>query len=383
MKKELSIYIHIPFCVSKCYYCDFVSFENCKEEIIEKYFDALVKEIIMNAELLSEREVKTIYIGGGTPSFVHSKYIEMVLNTIFMLTDKSKIEEITIEVNPCSLTTDKAKKYYEIGINRVSIGLQTIYDEVLKTIGRKHTYKDFINALNILTNVGFKNLSCDIIYPLPNLDLNMFKYEIDEITRFAKKYPLKHISAYNLEVHPGSKLEFLIKEGYIKMCDEDEEYNMREYLNNKLLEEGFINYEISNYCLKGYESMHNTAYWNQSEYLGLGLNASSFINGSRYKSIDDINKYINEIDNNNVSKIDREDLDFLNLMKEYIILRLRLSDGVILKDFERKFNSSIYKYFENEKEEIENDNLIEVNKSSIKLSKRGKEVANLVWEKFI
>ena len=383
MKKDLSIYIHIPFCVSKCFYCDFISFSDCKEEIIDKYFKALVNEIMMNAEILSERDVKTIYIGGGTPSFANSKYIEMILNTIYMLTDKSKIEEITIEVNPCSLTLEKAKKYFELGINRVSIGMQTIYNDILKIIGRRHTYQDFLNTLDILTSVGFKNISCDIIYPLPNLNLKDFKTEIYEVINLSKKYPLKHISIYNLELHPGSKLEFLLNEGYVKLCSEDEEYEMREYLNNKLECEGFINYEISNFSLKGYESKHNISYWNQDEYLGLGLNASSFINGSRYKNVDKLEDYILEIQNGNITKIDREDLDFLSLMKEYIILRLRLNDGIILKDFERKFNSSIYEYFTSEIEELKNNNLIEVNSTNIKLTNRGKEVANLVWEKFI
>lgn len=383
MKKDLSIYIHTPFCISKCHYCDFTSFSGCSDDLIEKYFKALTNEIIMNSELISQSNIKTIYIGGGTPSFVDAKYIEMVVNTIYMLTDKNTIKEITIEVNPCSLTLEKAKKYYEIGINRISIGLQTIYDNILKTIGRKHTYKDFLNALKILNDIGFNNLSCDIIYPLPNLDLKDFKNEIDEIIDLSKKYPLKHISIYNLEVHEGTKLEFLLNEGYVKLCDEEEEYEMRKYLNNRLEKSGFKNYEISNYALPSYESIHNTAYWNQNEYLGLGASASSFINGSRYKNVDKLEDYILEIQNGNITKLDREDLDFLSLMKEYIILRLRLDDGIILKDFERKFNSSIYEYFTNEIEELKNNNLIEVNSTNIKLTNRGKEVANLVWEKFI
>lgn len=383
MKKDLSIYIHIPFCVSKCHYCDFTSFSGCDERIIEKYFKALTNEIIMNSELISQSNIKTIYIGGGTPSFVDAKYIEMILNTIYMLTDKSTIEEITIEVNPCSLTLEKAKKYHDIGINRISIGLQTIYNDILKIIGRKHTYEDFLNTLNILNNVGFNNLSCDIIYPLPNLSLKNFKSEIDEIINLSKKYPLKHISVYNLEVHKGTKLEFLLNEGYVKLCDEDEEYEMRKYLNNKLEDACFKNYEISNYALPSYESKHNTNYWNQNEYLGLGLSASSFINGSRYKNVDKIDEYILETESGNITKIDREDLDFLDLIKEYIILRLRLKEGIVLKDFERKFNTSIYEYFENEIEELKNNNLINVTDSNIMLTSRGREVANLVWEKFI
>ena len=156
MEENLSIYIHIPFCLSKCYYCDFVSYQNMSEEKIKMYVDALCNEILSSADLISSKNVKTIYIGGGTPSFINEDYIKQILDTIYMLTCKDKIEEITLEVNPCTLSYKKAKEYREIGINRISIGLQSIYDDILKTIGRKHTYSDFINALNILNDVGFK-----------------------------------------------------------------------------------------------------------------------------------------------------------------------------------------------------------------------------------
>lgn len=383
MEKELSLYIHIPFCMSKCYYCDFISHENQEECIIEKYIESLCKEILQNAELLSERKIKTIYIGGGTPSFIDSKYIKMILETIYMLTDKNNIEEITIEVNPCSMTLDKAKQYYMLGINRVSVGLQSIYDDILKIIGRKHTYKGFINTLKILNKVGFNNISCDIIYPLPNLNLKLFKNEIDEIVSIKDKYNLKHISIYNLEVHENTKLAFLLQEGYVKLCDEDEEYEMREYLNKALNQAGFNKYEISNYSLNGYESKHNLIYWNQEEYLGLGLNSSSYINGTRYKNVSDINEYIDNIKNNKEIAIVEEEQDKLITMKEYAILNLRKSDGINLNRFKRKFDTDIFDIFNTEIEELQKLELIKVNNENIILSNRGEEVANQVFEKFI
>lgn len=383
MEKELSLYIHIPFCMSKCYYCDFISHENQKEGVIKNYIQALCKEILQNAELLSERKIKTIYIGGGTPSFIDSKYIKMVLDTIYMLTDKNNIEEITIEVNPCSLTLDKAKDYYLFGINRVSVGLQTIYDDILKIIGRKHTYKQFINTLKILNKVGFDNISCDIIYPLPNLSLKLFKNEIDKIVSIKDKYNLKHISIYNLEIHENTKLAFLLKEGYVKLCDEDEEYEMRNYINKKLNLAGFNKYEISNYAKNGYESKHNLVYWNQEEYLGLGLNSSSYINGTRYKNISDINEYINNIANNKEISVVEEEQDKLLTMKEYVMLNLRKKDGINISKFKRKFDTDIYKLFNSEFKELENLKLINCSKDSITLTSRGEEVANQVFEKFI
>lgn len=383
MEKELSLYIHIPFCMSKCYYCDFISHENQNEGIIKNYIQALCKEILINAELLSERKIKTIYIGGGTPSFIDSKYIKMILDTIYMLTDKNNIEEITIEVNPCSLTLDKAKEYYLLGINRVSVGLQTIYDDILKIIGRRHTYKQFINTLKILNKVGFDNISCDIIYPLPNLSLKLFKNEIDEIVSIKNKYNLKHISIYNLEIHENTKLAFLLKEGYVKLCDEDEEYKMRNYINEKLNLSGFNKYEISNYSKPGYESKHNLVYWNQEEYLGLGLNSSSYINGTRYKNVSDINEYINNIANNKEISIVEEEQDKLLTMKEYVMLNLRKKEGININKFKRKFDTDIYKLFNSEFKELENLKLINCSKDSITLTSRGEEVANQVFERFI
>ncbi len=383
MEKEISIYIHIPFCKSKCFYCDFTSNANCPDEIIKNYIDALCQEILSYAEIISQRKVKTIYIGGGTPSFIDSKYIERILETIYMLTDKSCIEEITIEVNPCTLTKEKSDKYYEIGINRISLGLQTIYDDILKTIGRKHSYSDFIAALNFLNASGFKNISCDLIYPLPGLNIKLFEEELDKIINLKDTYNIKHISIYNLEVHEGTKLDFLLKEKYIALCDEDEEYEMRETLNNKLNDAGYKKYEISNYSLPGYESKHNLTYWNQNEYLGFGINASSYINGTRYTNIRDMDKYIFNVNSKIAVSNIEEEQDTLSQMKEYIILNLRKSSGILKNNFTRKFDKDIYGIFNTELQNLINAKLLIDNGEYIKLSKRGEEVANIVWEKFI
>lgn len=383
MKNDLSIYIHIPFCMSKCHYCDFISYQNVNDELIKKYINAICNEIVSNAELISLRNIKTIYIGGGTPSFIDQNYIKQILDTIYMLTDKNNIEEITIEVNPCSLDENKANAYCKMGINRVSIGLQSIYDDILKIIGRKHTYADFISTLKILNKVGFTNISCDIIYPLPNLNLSMFKHEIDEILTLKDKYNIKHISVYNLEIHENTKLDFLLKEGYVSLCDEDEEYEMRSYLNKKLQEAGFNKYEISNYSSNLYESKHNMVYWSQEEYLGVGINSSSYINGTRYKNISCINEYIDNILNNKEISNVEEQQDKLSRMQEYVILNLRKSEGVNINRFKRKFDTNIFDIFNTELKDLEKLQLIRVTGENIILSNRGCEVANQVFEKFI
>ncbi len=379
--KDISIYIHIPFCVSKCFYCDFNSYAN-KEDLIDLYVDALIKEILSKSDILSEYNIKTIYFGGGTPSFIDSKYIVKIMNVLNMF-NVDKDAEITIEINPNSITYEKLEDYKLSGINRISIGLQTTFDDVLKNIGRRHTLNDFISALELIKKVGILNISCDLIYPLPDLSYERFKESIDYVILLSKKYDIKHISIYNLEVHEGSKLDFLLKEGFLKLVDEDEEYKMRKYLISTLENNNFIKYEISNFSIPGYESKHNLNYWNQGVYLGFGAGASSFISSSRYRNVNSIEKYINGVNSNNLVIEDREDMDSFDLIKEYIILRLRLKEGIILKDFKTKFNETIFKYFSKELDELSKNNLIIITDSKIYLSDRGQEVANQVWEKFI
>lgn len=379
--KDISIYIHIPFCASKCFYCDFNSYAN-KEDLIDLYVDALIKEILSKSDILSEYNIKTIYFGGGTPSFIDSKYIVKIMNVLNMF-NVDKDAEITIEINPNSITYEKLEDYKLSGINRISIGLQTTFDDVLKNIGRRHTLNDFISALELIKKVGILNISCDLIYPLPDLSYERFKESIDYVILLSKKYDIKHISIYNLEVHEGSKLDFLLKEGFLKLVDEDEEYKMRKYLISTLENNNFIKYEISNFSIPGYESKHNLNYWNQGVYLGFGAGASSFISSSRYRNVNSIEKYINGVNSNNLVIEDREDMDSFDLIKEYIILRLRLKEGIIVKDFKTKFNETIFKYFSKELDELSKNNLIIITDSKIYLSDRGQEVANQVWEKFI
>lgn len=383
MEKEIGIYIHIPFCESKCYYCNFSSFCNM-DEYIEEYIDAVCKEIISQAEILSEYKIKTIYFGGGTPSYIDSKYIEKILSTLklFKKSDE-EFSEITIELNPNSTTIEKVLSYKNMGINRLSIGLQSTDNKVLKNIGRVHTYEDFLNVLNYAKEANITNLSVDLIYPLPGLNINGLNDELEKIISLKDKYNIKHISIYNLEVHEDTKLEFLLNNGFLELVDEDEEYDMKNLIYSKLTSNEFNQYEISNFAISGYESMHNTNYWNQGYYLGFGSTASSFILGSRYKNIDNIKEYINGVNNFYNIICEKEDLDKLDLMKEYVILRLRLINGISKEAFLKKFEKDILDIFGNEIKELEDKGLIINNTQNIYLSDRGKEVANIVWEKFI
>lgn len=383
MNNEIGIYIHIPFCISKCFYCDFTSYAN-RENMIEKYIYALCNEILAKAEILSEYKVTTIYIGGGTPSYIDSKYIKQIFDTLMLVINKEDVKEITIEVNPNSVDEEKMRNYKEIGINRISIGLQSTYDTILKKIGRAHNLKDFEDTLELANKVGFKNISVDLIYPLPDLDLEKFKESVEYVINLKDKN-VKHISIYNLEVHENTKLAFLLKEGYVTLVDEDTEYEMYEYLRKRFEEEGYHRYEISNYAMDGYESKHNLRYWNQELYLGFGCGASSFFSGTRYSNIKNIEKYIENIETGNsiIDKENYEELDLLALMKEYVMLSLRKIEGLDKKKFKAKYKKDIEEIFAEEIKELTDDKLIEEKQDKILLTKRGLEVANLVWEKFV
>lgn len=383
MRENIGIYIHIPFCKKKCFYCDFISYEN-KENLIQEYIDTVCLEILQNAEILSEYNISTIYFGGGTPSLIKVEYIEKILNTLkLFVTDEKEIKEITIEINPNSASLDKLEKYYNLGINRLSIGLQSTHDKILRNIGRLHTFNDFKEVLKNANAVGFKNISVDLIYPLPGLNLSGFKETLNSVIKLKDEFNIKHISVYNLEVHENTRLDFLLKEGFVSLCNEDEEYKMREELNKRLQDNGFVKYEISNYAYPGFESKHNLCYWNQEKYIGFGVNASSFFNLKRYRNTSNIDKYIDGIKNNKNIVVETEELDKLSLMKEYIILKLRLSKGVEISEFKQKFGTDIFDIFNTEFNSLKKDNLVNITSKNISLTNRGEEVANIVWEMFV
>ena len=383
MRENIGIYIHIPFCYKKCFYCDFVSYEN-KEDIIEEYIDALCMEILQNAEILSEYTISTIYFGGGTPSYIDSKYITKVMDTLkLFVTDALVAKEVTIEVTPNSASLEKLTDYYNSGINRLSIGLQSTHDKILRNIGRTHSFKDFKSTLENAKNAGFTNVSVDLMYPLPGLNITSFKDSLSSIMKLKDEYNIRHVSVYNLEVHENTRLDFLLKEGFVSLCNEDEEYEMRKELNNIIEKNNFKKYEISNYAIPGFESKHNLCYWNQEKYLGFGVNASSFFNLKRYTNTKDINEYISGIKNNQNIIVESEELDKLALMKEYVILKLRLKSGINKNEFKEKFNVYIYDIFNTEFTSLKNDNLVIEEEDRIYLSKRGEEVANIVWEMFV
>ena len=387
--KEIGIYVHIPFCSSKCFYCDFNSFAN-KGGYIEKYVKCLQKEIKnvgdrvrlnSNGNYAELPIAKTLYIGGGTPSFIDAKYIEQIMDTIQTNFEIDKNIEATIEVNPGTVTLKKLQKYREIGINRLSIGLQTSNDDLLKLIGRIHNFEQFLQTVNLAKLAGFSNINVDMMIGLPNQTI----YDVEDTLNKLIKLDVTHISVYSLIVEEGTKIEKLLDNGTLKLPDEEIERYMYWFAKRKLEENGYIHYEISNFAKIPYRSKHNLDCWNQKEYIGFGVSASSYEEGIRYRNKDEIEEYIKNIEEEQERKnvIIDEKQDKQTMMNEYMILGLRKITGININEFRRKFEvSPLYKY-NKELTKLVREGLINIDTNNIRLSKKGLDLANLVWEEFI
>ena len=379
---SVGIYIHIPFCKQKCKYCDFTSFA-CKEDIYDEYFKCLKKEITEKSDELDNEniEIDTIYIGGGTPSIVPAEYIEDIINLIYEKYNVSKIAEITIEANPGTIDKDKLEKYIEAGINRLSIGLQSTNDKLLKMLGRIHTYCEFEEVYKTARQVGFKNINVDLMIGLPNQTMKNVQESLEEII---KKSP-EHISVYSLIVEENTKMFDLIESGELELPNENLEREMYWEVKNVLQENGYCHYEISNFAKKGFESKHNSNCWKQHSYLGFGVAAHSYYDGIRYSNITDLKTYIENFQNGEsvYNIIFHEKQSKEQMMKEYMLLGLRKISGVKISEFKEKFVDNPIYYFREQLNKLVKQNLLEVSEDSIYLTNKGLDLANVVWMEFI
>ena len=373
--KELGLYIHIPFCKKKCDYCDFLSFEN-KNELIDNYIEILINEIKNEAKKISkeEYEITTIYFGGGTPSFIDLKYI---INILEILKENFNLNnaEITLEINPGTVDENKLRTYFKNGINRLSIGLQETNNNLLKQLGRIHTYDDFLETYNIARKIGFKNINIDLMIGIPNQTLFNIDSSLEKIINLNPE----HISVYSLILEENTKLEKKILNKEYILPEEKFERKMYWKVKEKLEKNNYIQYEISNFSKQNYESKHNLNCWNQEEYIGFGLGAHSYFNNIRYSNTDDINKYLK----NNEEKIIHEKQTREEKMKEYMMLGLRKIEGVSISKFEQKFSIHPLFYFRFEISKLEEIDLIEVDLDNIKLTKKGLDLANQVFQEFV
>lgn len=381
-KEELGIYIHIPFCMQKCLYCDFVSYIN-KSECVKEYINCMIKEI--QSYDFKKYNITTIYIGGGTPSFIESDYIKEIINVIQNKLEKNDTRwediEITIEANPGTVTLEKLNDYKTAGINRISLGLQATQDRLLKQIGRIHNYKDFLEAYELLKRVGFNNINVDLMIGLPNQSIKDLKESLEKII----KLDPNHISVYSLIIEDGTPISKLLDEEKIKLPDEEIERQMYWYVKNKLELNGYNHYEISNFSKKGKESKHNLNCWKQKQYIGVGAAAHSYFKDIRYSNTNNIEEYIKNIKENNIEKNRKieEKQTIEDKKNEFMMLGFRMIEGVNIADFKAKFvDNPLYVYREKIKK-LTDEGLIEVDLNNIKLTNKGLDLANVVFEEFI
>ena len=376
--KKIGIYIHIPFCRKKCKYCDFTSFDNCNE-YIEEYMNALIKSIKYSK--YENLNVDTIYFGGGTPSIVDENFIVQVLETINNKFNVLKDAEITIEVNPGTVTQEKLQTYFDVGFNRLSIGLQSTYNSLLYNIGRIHTYEQFEECFKIARDIGFNNINIDLMLALPEQTLERLE---NSVNRIIKLNP-EHISLYSLILEDGTVLKKEVEEGILELPSEESERKMYHLSKNILEENGYKHYEISNFSKNGYESKHNLNCWNQEEYIGFGLASHSYFEGKRFSNIDDLKKYLKNIEEDNFEKniIINEVQTAEEKMKEYMMLGFRKLEGISISKFEQKFGIHPLFYFRFELSKLEDDLSIEVDLDDIRITNRGLDFANKIFEEFV
>ena len=314
-----AIYIHIPFCEKKCYYCDFLSFANKKDEI-GKYIEKLIEEI----KLYPENTYKTVYFGGGTPSLIEPKVIKRILDNLKI----EKNAEITFEVNPKTVDEKKLNELKEIGINRLSIGCQSFDNEILKRIGRIHNAEEAINTYEMARKVGFDNINLDLIFATPNQSMEKLDKDLEKIIKLNPE----HIAIYSLIWEKGTKLWEMEKRGELKETDQYIEADMYEKIIKILKENGYIHYEISNFAKKGYESKHNTKYWRNEKYLGIGLGASGYIDNIRYKNVINFKDYYKMIENQKRPILEKEIINQKSEEEYKCMLGLRLlEEGVSIE----------------------------------------------------
>ena len=411
--RELGIYIHIPFCQHKCDYCDFISFSN-KQDFIEHYVETVKKEINNYFEdkiLLETYTITTIYIGGGTPSYIDSKYICEIMEVLENNLKQNKVKfedmEITIEVNPGTVNKEKLEQYRKAKINRLSIGLQSTNNEMLKQIGRIHTYEQFLETYQMAAEVGFENVNVDLMTGLPKQTIEDIKRSLKEVIQLNPT----HISVYSLIIEEGTVIAQKIENHQLQEMDEELERNMYWYVKNTLELNGYTHYEISNFAKEGKESKHNLNCWRQKEYIGIGLAAHSYLNSVRYANTPKMEQYIVRMNNLN-GQIVKDILELSNNKKkkanveenekhietiyeieevqeleerkrEYMLLSLRTIEGVSISKFKEKYIDNPIFLFRKELEKLVEEKLVMIDGDYIKLTNKGLDLANLVWEEFI
>lgn len=396
MNKYVSLYVHIPFCAAKCKYCDFLSFDGESYGIMLRYVDALCQEIRAYQPIVSDYIVRSVFIGGGTPSILDEGLITNIMAFIRKSFKLEKDAEITIEANPGTLMHQKLIGYKAAGINRISIGLQSADDDMLKKLGRIHNFDQFVASYNSARRAGFDNINIDIMSGLPGQTIHTYVDTLSRVLDFAPE----HISAYSLSVEPDTPLaedEELLS----TLPNEINDRRMYDITKQLLAAHGYYRYEFSNYAKSGYECKHNMVYWTGGEYIGLGLGSSSYFQGKRFNNIRDLNAYIEKMDaisekfNQDISpeliyneavRNLRENITPIYIdsrIEEFMFLGLRMTCGVSREDFEERFNKDIYEVYGPVLNKYIGDGYMAMSNDRIYLTDKGIDVSNVILADFL
>ena len=368
--KESAIYIHIPFCDHKCIYCDFYSIIT-KDNFLP-YLNSLKKEITYYAGFYSTARIYTsIYFGGGTPSLMRPEYISEIISAVKNCYNVSNNAEITMETNPGTVDKEKLKSFYNIGINRISIGIQSFDESELKFLTRIHNKETAIRTIYDANEIGFDNISIDLIFNLPG----QTKEKWESNLRIAVQLPIAHISAYSLILERGTILNKMVIDRKVKIQDSDYDADLYEICLNFLEEKNFLQYEVSNFARPGFECRHNNAYWRYKDYIGFGTSSHSFVNGKRWWNYSSLKRYLFEIKKNNHAVANSEYINKKQMLNEYIMLALR-SSGLDLNEFRNLFGEDWIKINQDYLNKLMNNNFLIIDNNHIRLTKSGYAVCD-------
>lgn len=400
--KNLELYIHIPFCFKKCAYCDFLSF-TCDEKTQIAYADALIREIEFYAPLMKDYLVSTIFIGGGTPTWLDENKMVEILDTIYTYFNISPEAEVTMECNPGTVTAGKLEKYRKAGVNRLSIGLQSADDEELELLGRIHTFEKFLKTYEMALNAGFVNMNVDLISGIPYQTGEKFLHTLQKVVRLKPS----HISVYSLIIEKGTPFYETYKFDAVKqeagmqtemLPTEDEVYRITKLTQQYLANAGYEQYEISNFAKPGFACDHNMGYWTRENYLGLGLGAASLVENVRYTNTTDLDEYIKNskkieilsfqqpdgtVENGTNLHIAADVVSRKAQMEEFMFLGLRMKKGVTRARFQETFGIPIEAVYKAALDRLKGQGLLEVSAGNIRLTEKGQDLSNYALAQFL
>jgi len=374
-RSPVALYIHIPFCKKKCGYCSFISYEG-REDIIPAYLASVKRELNLR---LDKKSVYSVYIGGGTPSLLSAEQVEDLLVTVRSLTEVGSEAEITMEVNPGTVNREYLSAIRKAGINRLSLGVQSFRDDELKLLGRIHTADEAVQSILRARESGFDNLNIDLIYGLPGQNINDWQYSLEKLIDISPE----HVSLYSLTLEEDTPLGKKIGKGIITEPDPDIAADQYEVAGAILASTGYMHYEISNWAKMGYQCRHNMVYWQCRQYMGIGVAAHSYLDNHRLANTGDPDEYIRMLGEGRLPVEMNEEIDENLRLSETVILALRLSGGVSLKEIKARFGIDLQDKFRYQLDEMTGFGLIEIDDARLKLTKKGILLGNEVFQRFL